>query len=227
MERCTPVDLPSRTVLYQPEKTPSYGYFMTSGIASVVISVADGWTAEVGMIGREGLVGGLQLLGPAQIATSCFMQLPGSALRIALSDLRHAFRSSDEIRDRVLEFVQEETVLLGQIAACHRLHSAEERLARWLLMAQDRTGSPVLNFTQEFLANMLGARRTTVTMVAGTLQKGGLIEYRRGCVRVLSSLKLEATACYCYQIAKQLHANLYKHDLPKSSAETTLAHARS
>jgi CRP-like cAMP-binding protein len=138
------------------------------------------------------------------------MQMQGAGLKISLSDLRAAFESSEEIRDRVLEAVQEQALTIGQIAACNRLHEAEERLARWLLMARDRTQSDVLDITQEFLAVMLGARRTTVTMVAGALQRSGLIEYRRGRVKILDSENLEAAACECYKVTKHLYDWLYK-----------------
>jgi CRP-like cAMP-binding protein len=212
------VPLPLKTSLYEAEETPAYAYFLTSGIASVVTTVADGGTAEVGLIGREGVVGVLHILGPAPVPSRCFMQLEGTGRRISLSELRKAFRSSPEIHDRLLEFVQEQALSLGQIAGCHRLHEAEERLARWLLMAQDRTESDVLNFTQEFLAMMLGARRTTVTMVAGAMQQSGLIEYRRGRVKILSRENLEAAACDCYQVIKQLYASLYQRELPRSVA---------
>jgi DNA-binding MarR family transcriptional regulator len=106
--------------------------------------------------------------------------------------------------------VQEQALTIGQIAACNRLHEAEERLARWLLMARDRTQSDVLNITQEFLAEMLGARRTTVTMVAGALQRSGFIEYRRGHVRILDRINLEAASCDCYKVIKRLYHGLYK-----------------
>jgi CRP-like cAMP-binding protein len=128
--------------------------------------------------------------------------------------VQKAFRSSEEVRTRILEFVQEQAFSLEQIAACHRLHEAEERLARWLLTVQDRIGSDVLDLTQEFLAQMLGAQRTTVTMAAGALQRSGLIEYQRGRVKILNRENLEAAACDCYQVTKQLYANLYKDKLP-------------
>jgi hypothetical protein len=146
----------------------------------------DGSTAEVGLIGREGVVGSFHVLGPAKVATSCFIQLEATSLRIPFPALVHAFRSNEEIRDRILEFVQEQAISLSQLAGCNRLHESEERLARWLLMAQDRTGTDVLDFTQEFLGRMLGARRTTVTVIAGVLQRSGLIEYRRGKVTILN-----------------------------------------
>jgi CRP-like cAMP-binding protein len=210
LKQCIAVDLPLRTSLYEAENVPSYAYFLTSGIASVVTSMEDGTSAEVGLIGREGVVGSLHLLGPAKVATNCFIQLPATALRIAFSDLRSAFRSNEEVRDRVLEFVQEQAVSLGQLAGCNRLHESEERLARWLLMAQDRTDSEALHFTQEFLAMMLGARRTTVTVIAGSLQRRGLIDYRRGKVVILDREGLEAVACDCYRITKQLYRGLYR-----------------
>lgn len=209
----TAVELPLRTVLYAAEQTPTHAYFMTSGIASIVTAMPDGATAEVGLIGREGIVGSFHLLGPLRVSTDCFLQLEGTALRIPLRQLEQAFRSSEEIRDRVLEFVQNQAVGLAQLAGCHRLHEAEERLARWLLMAQDRVQSDELGFTQEFLAMMLGSRRTTVTAVAGALQRSGLIEYRRGKVVILERKKLEAAACNCYPIMKELYVDLYKQDV--------------
>jgi CRP-like cAMP-binding protein len=206
------IPLPLRWSLYEPELTPEYAYFLTSGIASVVTIDPDGGTAEVGLTGREGAVGVLHILGPAIVPSTCFIQLAGEGYRVPLSQLRHAFDTSPEIRGRVLEFVQAQALSLGQIAGCHRLHGAEERLARWLLMAQDRADSETLNLTQEFLATMLGARRTTVTIIAGVLQKSGLIEYSRGRVRILSRENLEAAACDCYQITRKLYDSLYTSD---------------
>jgi CRP-like cAMP-binding protein len=200
--------------MYTPEELPQYAYFLTSGVASVVAETEDGGTAEVGLIGREGLTGSIHLLGPALVQTNCFMQIAGAGLRIPYSDLQLSFRTSPETHDRALELVQQQALTLAQIAGCHRLHEAEERLARWLLMAQDRVQSDVLHLTQEFLGMMLGARRTTVTMVAGAMQRSGLIEYSRGRVTVLSRENLEAAACDCYQVTKTLYDNLYSKQLP-------------
>jgi len=169
--------LPVGTVLYEAQETPRYAYFITSGMASVVAAMADGATAEVGVVGREGVIGSLQIMGPALAPTRCFMQLEGSGLRILLSDLRKAFGGSEEIRERILEFLQEQTMCLSQIAGCHRLHEAGQRLARWLLMVRDCTQSDLLSLTQEFLGMMLGSRRTTVSAAAAELQGAGLIEY--------------------------------------------------
>jgi len=212
----TSMPLPVRTSLYKAEQTPEFAYFITSGVASVVTTMADGRTAEVGLIGREGLSGALHLLGSSPVSTHCFMQLDGSGLQIRLADLRKVFRVSEEVRERILEFVQEQALGTSQLAGCQRLHGAEERLARWLLMANDRTQTEVLDFTQEFLAMMLGAQRTTVTAVAGELQRQGLIEYRRGRVKILNRKGLEEKACDCYAVTKHLYANLYQRALTLS-----------
>jgi CRP-like cAMP-binding protein len=210
ISRSTAVELPLRTPLYEAERSPKFAYFLTSGIASVVMTMLEGGTAEVVVIGNEGIVGSTHILGAAPVQTRCFMQLKGSALRVPLAVLRDAFRSSEEIRDRVLEFVQHQSLCISQIAGCNRLHGAEERLARWLLMVQDRIDSDTLNLTQEFLAEMLGAQRTTVTLVAGILQESGLIEYRRGHVKIVHRERLEHVACDCYQVTKRLYHGLYR-----------------
>jgi CRP-like cAMP-binding protein len=133
--------------------------------------MTDGETAEVGMIGREGVVGAIHLLGSSPVPTNCFIQLEATALRIPMPAFQTAIRSSEEIRQRVLECAQQQSNSVSQVAGCNRLHEAEARLARWLLTAQDRIGSNMLDFTQEYLAEMIGAQRTTVTVVAGNLQK--------------------------------------------------------
>jgi CRP-like cAMP-binding protein len=206
-----------RTSLYEAEKTPAHAYFITSGMASIVTAMENGDTAEVGIVGNEGLIGAMHIIGPAKICTTSFIQLDGTAIKIPLSNLRTVFRTSEEVRDRILEFYQEQTLTVSQIAGCNRLHEAEERLARWLLMAQDRTQSGTMNFTQEFLAMMLGSRRTTVTLVAGALQRSGLIEYSRGRVTILDRESLESAACDCYRITRNLLTSLYKQPVPLPS----------
>ncbi len=207
---CTPIDLPLKTSLHAAHQEPHYAYFITSGLASLVVNMRSGETAEVGIIGREGIVGSMHLLGPAPLPTDCMMQLGGTGLRITLHDLRNAFNTSPEIHRLILEMTQEQVLSLSQIAGCNRLHEAEPRLARWLLMTQDRTQCDVLGFTQEFLADMLGAQRTTVTLIAGELHRKGLIEYSRGKVRILDRAGLESAACDCYGILKNLYFNLYR-----------------
>lgn len=211
--QCTPVTLPLRAVLYIPSKVPKDLYFMTSGLASIVATTSDGETAEVGIVGREGLVGVAHLLGPAKPPTDCYVQLPASALRIPFPKMLQLFKTSEEIRTRILEFAQEQMLSLSQLATCNRLHSAGERLSRWLLMVDDRIQSGSIDLTQEFLAQMLGSQRTTVTMVAGTLQRAGLIEYKRGSLHIVNRQELEAASCDCYGVIHKLFSNLYENSL--------------
>jgi CRP-like cAMP-binding protein len=195
-----PMDLPLRTMLHEQGEMPTYAYFLCSGIASVVVSMPEGGSAEVGLMGREGLVGALHIIGPTPAPAQCFMQMEGNGIRIRLDDLRK----------RVLEFVQQQAVTLEQIAACNKLHQAEERLARWLLMAHDRAGNDTMTMTQEFLADMLGTRRTTVTLVAGSLQRRGLIDYKRAKITILDREGLEEASCDCYKVIKDALTRLYQ-----------------
>ena len=204
------VSLAARFVLYEPGVTPSHAYFLTSGAASVVSSSEDGHSVEVEILGREGVVGAVHLIGPAAAPTQSFMQVPGSAIRLRLANLRRVFDDSPEIRDRILEFVQQQTFVLGQIAGCHRMHTADQRLARWLLMVDDRTDTGVMELTQDFLAGMIGSERTTVSTVAAGWQRSGTIEYSRGHIRILDRAALEDAACGCYAVAQQLFEGLYK-----------------
>jgi CRP-like cAMP-binding protein len=222
MEYCAPVSLPLRAPLYKPERNPQFAYFITSGLASIVTLMADGAVAEVEIVGHEGLVGSLHLLGTAYVSTSCFMQIEGTALRIEFARLQDIFRANTEVRARVLEYVQAQALCVSQISGCNRLHSAEQRLALWLLMAADRSSSEVLHITQEFLAEMIGTRRTTVTAIATVLQRKGLIEYQRGRIRLVDRAGLEAVSCYCYQVIHDLSGGLYR-DASHSNGNTPAA----
>ncbi len=202
MRMLTPVSLPVRTVLYEPERTPLHVHFLTSGMASFVNYMKEGEAVEVGLAGHEGLPEAFHLLGNALLPTNCFMQLQGTGLRMKFRDFEQIFDREESVRKAVLHFVQFQNLVLSQVAACNRLHEVEERLARWLLMVSDRTGDTELRLTQEFLSQMLGARRSTVTLVAGALQRAGLIEYSRGYVKILDRQGLEDTACECYRIVK-------------------------
>lgn len=214
LSRLKPVSLPLRSVLYEPDETPKYAHFVTSGIASIVSSMSNGATAEVGIWGSEGLVESFHLLGRAKIPTRCFIQMEATALRMPYKDLQKEFQENEVLRQAVLQCVQTQGFILGQLAACNRLHEAEERLARWLLMVRDRVDSDTYFLTQEFLANMLGARRTTVTAAAGTLQRKGLIKYSRGRIRIVDSAGLENEACECYKTVRNLYFNFYSTAQP-------------
>jgi len=179
----------------------------------MVAFMADGAAAEVGLVGNEGVVEGFHVLAPANVQTvqtRAFVQVPGTALRMRFAELRKEFLNSEPLRSLVLGYVQSQASLLGQLAACNRLHEVEERLARWLLMVQDRIGEDRLSITQEFLGMMLGARRSSVTLAAGSLQRAGLIEYHRGQVHILDRASLERIACECYPVTRKLFTSLYK-----------------
>src|ERR1035438_10416915 len=146
----------------------------------------------------------------AKIPTRCFMQVEGSALRMPYKDIQREFLDKEELRDCVLQGVQSHGFILGQLAACNRLHEAEERLARWLLMVRDRVESDTFTLTQKFLATMLGSRRTTVTAAAGALQRRGLIRYSRGRIQIVDSATLETVACECYPLVRNLYLNFHR-----------------
>jgi CRP-like cAMP-binding protein len=203
------VALPPKMDLYNPYERPQYAYFLRSGLASVVAPMDDGHMADVQLSGPEGVVGALHLLGPASVSTHAFMQIPGTAVRIPYADLEAAFWSAGEIQQRILELIQVESVTVAQIAACNRFHPAEKRLALWILTAQDRTQSEVLKLTQELLGTTVGCRRSTITMLAIALQEKGMIRYSRGQLRIVDRVRLEAAACCCYEVTRQLQAKLY------------------
>jgi CRP-like cAMP-binding protein len=223
--RLEPVSLRAGAHLYEPEETPEYAHFLTSGMASFVAYMEDGMGSEVGIIGCEGLVEAFHLLAPANVQTvqtRGSMQVEGTALRIRFADLRKEFLSCEALRDPILQFVQCQSSLLGQLGACNRLHEIEPRLARWLLMVQDRIGGDMVPLTQELLAQMLGTRRSSVTVAASALQRDGLIEYHRGQLHILRREQLQMVACECYPIARRLLAGLYTR--AGSTRETAGSH---
>jgi CRP-like cAMP-binding protein len=168
LARMRTVTLTPREVLFEAAETPKYAHFLTSGVASILVTMADGSSTEVGIWGREGVVESFHLLGPAKLPSRCIVQMESIALRMPFKELQKEFHECTELRDCVLRGVQSQSAILGQLAGCNRLHEAEARLARWLLMVRDRADTYTFLLTQEFLAIMLGARRTTVTAAAGT-----------------------------------------------------------
>jgi CRP-like cAMP-binding protein len=205
----TRVSVPIRTSLYERRDPPRYVHFLTSGIASVVTSMSDGETVEVGTLGREGAPQGIHLLGTAPLPTRCFMQVSGTAIRFDLGVVEGLFANDGELRRVMLAYAQYHTLMLGQMAGCNRLHGVKTRLARWLLMIQDRTGDSVMRLTQEFLGEMIGSQRTTVSEVVGALEERGAIENTRGKIRIVDRTGLENMSCECYLITRQLLANIY------------------
>jgi len=197
------VALKFKQAVYEPNVPMRLGYFPNSGMICVIAVMRDGASVEVGVIGNEGFVGTPIFLGVKATPNRALVQVPGSAFKMKAEALERILPRAPSLELMLRRFVQAQAFLLAQSAACNRLHEVEERLARWLLMAQDRAGSGLLPLTHEFLAEMLGSRRSTVTVAAGALQRAGLIEYNRGRVKILDRTGLENSACECYEITKQ------------------------
>jgi CRP-like cAMP-binding protein len=195
-----PVTLSLRQVLYEAGTPLEYVYFIEQGVASILTKMADGSTIEVGMIGMEGMVGVTILLGGDVSAQQVIVQVPGTALRMSAALCKVAFDRSESVRRVALRFVEAILNLTAQTAACNRLHSIEQRCARWLLMAMDRVQSERIPLTHEFLASMLGVRRAGVTTTAGELQRSGLIRYHHGQLTIVDRDGLQAIACECHRI---------------------------
>lgn len=208
--RLEEVVIPAGTVLYEAEEIPRYAWFLTSGLASKMVSMSDGRSAEISMCSNEGVIPSWQLLGGRpQGPTRCVAQVELRALRIPVPELQKEMQRSEPLRQLVLRCVQRQSMILSQNAACNRLHDAEQRLARWLLTARDLTGTDSVSLSQGFLADILGSRRTTVTLAAGALRRRKLISYRRGQIHILDHHKLRDAACECYGIVRQLFHDFY------------------
>jgi CRP-like cAMP-binding protein len=209
--RMEEVVIPPGTVLYEAEQSPRYAWFVTSGLVSNMVAMSDGRTAEVNLLGNEGVIPALHLLdGPAASPTRCVVQTETQALRIPLHELKREMHRSEALRSLVQRCFQRRSLIVAQMAACNRLHDAEQRLSRWLLTAHYLTGKPTIGLSQGFLADILGSRRTTVTLAAGVLRRRGYIDYRRSHIHILDRNGLQSAACECYQTVQNLFQNFYK-----------------
>jgi CRP-like cAMP-binding protein len=197
------VDLPTHSVLHEAGERIKYAYFVNSGLASVLNVLSDGKSVEVGLAGNEGFVGLALVVGFSTGSTRVIMQVAGSAYRIAASDFAKVLSGCTKLEKTLNRYAQQLGMQATHVAACNRLHEVDERLARWLLMSQDRLGEDVVPLTQEFLAHMLGTRRASVTVGAGILQKAGLITYSRGSVKIDDRSGLEDASCECYAAMKR------------------------
>jgi CRP-like cAMP-binding protein len=195
----SPVTLDNGMSLLNSGEDIVYAYFLETGLASVVVTMADGETVEAGIIGNEGVVGFSVLLGIKSLPTRTFMQIPGAGFRIKAQRLIEAYERPGTLRKKANRYFQAHLGQTAQTAACNRLHDIGERLARWLLMCHDRMESETFTITQESLGNMLGTPRTTLTLAAGQLHKADLIEYSRGKIHIRDRKGLEKAACECYQ----------------------------
>jgi CRP-like cAMP-binding protein len=197
------VRLKLHQVIHEAGETIKSGYFVNTGLMSVLAVQPDGKTVEVGLIGSEGFVGLPLLVGYRSSPNRVVTQGDGDAFRCDAAMLAELLRTCPVLHEQLHRFGQRLAMQTMQIAACNRLHDVEERLARWILMTHDRMGSEQLPLTQEFLSHMLGTRRSSVTVAAGLLQRAGLISYTRGIITILSRKRLEDAACDCYAIVQK------------------------
>jgi len=214
-----PVSLPVSTRLIEPNTPIRHVYFLDEGIASVVASTPQGRRIEVGIIGREGLTAPCVLLGTDRSPHACFIQTPGSGLRLQADALRRALAASASLHQHLLRFVQAFMVQMGQTALANGGSTIEQRLARWLLMCHDRVDGDGLAITHEFLSLMLSVRRAGVTVVLQAFEERGLITTMRGQVRVLDRAGLEAVAGDSYGLCEAEYERLIGLPLSPSSSQ--------
>lgn len=200
-----PVTLSFGDVLYEPDDGISHVYFPGNALVSL-LTLADGHLAlEVGLIGRDGMVGVPLILGHPLSAVRALVQGTGSAMRMPAERFREVFLGLPALQRELYSYVHALMAQISQTAACNRFHMVEQRLARWLLMTHDRVNSDQFRMTHEFLGHMLGVRRVGVTMAAQALQNLELISYSRGDITVLNRRGLEAAACACYAVVRDMH----------------------
>lgn len=200
------VSLQLGEVVHDANQVISSAHFVCAGLVSRLAMMESGEQVEVGLIGNEGIVGSQIVLGSARTSWRTIAQA-GSTVTYSLrsESLLQSFCSLTQFQKRVLRFIRTQAAIVTQIAACNCIHDAEKRLARWLLMCQDRLGVDTLPLTQEFLSQMLGVQRTTVTLVAHGLHEAGVISYSRGRIVILDRPGLENAACECYAAVRKQH----------------------
>jgi CRP-like cAMP-binding protein len=198
------VPLPAGKILFHMGDPIRYAYFPGGGQVSLLSLTEDGMTVEVAMGGNEGLIGVPVILRMSTAPYTAMVQIAnGGAMRIPADILRREFDRGGKLQDLLLRYTHVLLTQVSQSAICNRFHSLEERLARWLLLANDIAKRDTFLLTQEFIAHMLGTPRTGVTMAAGALQKAGVIRYSRGKIHVLSRKGMERASCECYQIVRK------------------------
>jgi CRP-like cAMP-binding protein len=184
--------------------------FVEEGLASMTTTFKDGFQVEVGLLGNEGVIGTSALIGTKRSLNHIYMQIPGHGNMCTIAAAAMEFRSSEQFRDIVLRYVQAQLVQTAQTAGCNARHDAQQRMARWLLLCADRVYTNDLGLTHQFLAHMLGVRRATVSVTAEELQRQGLIDYRRGKIKILNREGLEALSCECYRVVRDHLENYHE-----------------
>ena len=202
------VDLPLGRVLYESGVTLSHVYFPTTAIASLLYVMEDGASAEIAVVGREGIVGVSLFMGGESTPSRAVVQSAGKGFRMRAAALKAEFSNSGPVMHLLLRYTQALITQMAQTAVCNRHHSLDQQLCRWLLLSLDRLDGPELMMTQELIANMLGVRREGVTEAALRLQRDGLIRYTRGHITAVDRAGLETRSCECYAVVKKEYDRL-------------------
>ncbi|MFY9802541.1 MAG: Crp/Fnr family transcriptional regulator [Candidatus Acidiferrales bacterium] len=202
------VGLPRHWILHEPSEHLNFAYFPNSGLISLVVAMEDGKTVEAAVVGNEGAAGIPSAVCLTRSPLREVVQIAGAGFRVKVSALQNALKYAPEFQMTLSRYAVVQGIQVAQTAACNRLHDVEQRLARWLLMAQDRVDNGSILITHDFLATMLGTDRPSVSLAAGILQRKKNIEYTRGAVKILSRKKLEGSACECYGVIQQFNAEI-------------------
>lgn len=204
----TYVDLPNHLSLHEPTQSIDFVYFPNRGMVSQVVVTKDGRTVEVGVVGNEGYVGAGLAVGLSRSSVREIVQIAGDGFRMVGNTLERVLRSAPQLQTILSRHSGLQGMQVAQTAACNRLHDIQQRLARWLLMTQDRVNLAILPITHDFIATMMGTDRSTVSLAAAVMQKKGIIEYVRGAVKVVNRRKLQNSACECYAVIQQFEDDL-------------------
>ena len=214
LQQMEPVDMPLGKVLYESGSKLTHVYFPTTSIVSLLYVLEDGASAEIAVVGHEGIVGISLFMGGESTPSRAVVQSAGRAFRLKANVMIQEFNRAGPVLHLLLRYTQALITQMAQTAVCNRHHSLDQQLCRWLLLSLDRLHSDELVMTQELIADMLGVRREGVTEAAGHLQDAGLIRYRRGRITVLDRRRLEQRTCECYAVVKKEYDRL----LPATTA---------
>ena len=206
--------MPLGEALYESGGRLQHVYFPTTSIVSLLYVMEDGASAEIAVVGNEGILGISLFMGGETTPSRAVVQSAGYGYRLKAQLLKQEFNRAGAVMHLLLRYTQALITQMAQTAVCNRHHSVEQQLCRWLLLSIDRLVDPELTMTQELIANMLGVRREGVTEAAGKLQKAGVIKYQRGHIKVLNRPKLEAMSCECYEVVRRESARLLPYVAP-------------
>jgi CRP-like cAMP-binding protein len=214
--RLEPVDLPLGMALYESGDRLEHVYFPTTAIVSLLYIMEDGASAEIAVVGNEGIVGVALFMGGETMPSRAVVQSAGAGLRLAGNLLKKEFNRGEVLQHLLLRYTLAMLAQMAQTAVCNRHHTVDQQLCRWLLLSLDRLPANELSMTQELIANMLGVRREGVTEAAGKLQASGLITYSRGRIVVLDRLGLEKRVCECYEVVRKEFKRLLPDVIPEA-----------